>query len=426
MRNVMRNVMRSCALLLCVSGAGHAIAQAAVQEGVAATTVVRSRAQWQAVLASGRKTPLDALTPHGKQEMIDALSAAWTERGLTGLPTGPLLRELERDELRAVLAFLDSDDYAAMLERRLAGPPLRLPAPSDAVARDLRHLKSTLFPSDPSQEASDAVSTVPAASLAAYLALFGGRMKEPDLRRRQSGDLLPLFDAAASTNIVHPGSPAYAHLLRVHAEFVRRGIDTRRTLDDTVFQAMVAAREFGQARAFAAGHPHLAAQAVPAVVDAIGPAFSGRSVFEYDQTRHTLTRKAFPQAGGAELVMVVNAGCQPSRRALDAIRSDPVLRARLQQANLTIIVPPSAAIPFPFVADWNGANPATPIRIPFSLREWAGVDTGAVPMFFLMKDGRVAGRVTGWPPEGNRAALLDLLDGVPTAIKAIKAGAPEG
>lgn len=80
--------------------------------------------------------------------------------------------------------------------------------------------------------------------------------------------------------------------------------------------------------------------------------------------------------------------------------------------------PPSAAIPFPFVADWNAANPATPIRIPFNLREWASMNAGAVPMFYLMRSGRVAGSLAGWPPEGNRAALLDLLDGRPVAMQA--------
>lgn len=413
--------MRGCALMLCALHAG--LTMPALAQPLPVATVVRTQAQWRALIASGQKTPLDALTPHGKQAFIDGLADAWGESGLHSLPTGPLVRELNRDELRAVLAFLDSDAYFAMLERRLVGPPLRMPAPSADVARDLRRLEQALFATASGDDASHATTTASPAAPQTYLTLFGTRMNEQHLRRQQAGDLLLLFDAAASTNLVHPGSPAFADLLRVHGELVRRGVDTRRTLDDTVLQALVAARAFGQARTFAAARPELAGQAIPAIVDATGPAFSGRSVFDYDQASHTLTRKAFAPAGDVELIMVVNAGCQPSRRALDAVRSDPALRARLQQANLTIIVPPSAAIPFPFVADWNGANPATPIRIPFNLREWASVDSGAVPMFFLVKDGRVAGRVTGWPPEGNRAALLDLLDSVSTAMKA---AAPEG
>lgn len=418
----MDKAVRWWVLMLCALHAGLALAAAAAQP-LSAATVVRTEAQWRALIASGQKTPLDALTPYAKQVFIDSLSGAWGERGLHSLPTGPLVRELNREELRAVLAFLDSSAYFAMLERRLVGPPLRMPAPSAAVARDLRRLEQALFATASADDASHATTTASPAAPPTYLALFGARMHGQHLRRRQAGDLLLLFDAAASTNLVHPGSPAFADLLRVHGELVRRGVDTRRTLDDTVLQALVAARAFEQARTFAAARPGLAAQAIPAIVDATGPAFFGRSVFDYDQASHTLTRKAFTPAGEVELIMVVNAGCQPSRRALDTVRNDPALRARLQQANLTIIVPPGAAIPFPFVADWNAANPATPIRIPFNLREWAGVDTGAVPMFYLMKDGRVAGRVTGWPPEGNRAALLEMLDGVPTAMRA---AAPRG
>lgn len=405
----MGNAMRWCALMLCAFQAGLALPAAA--QPSAATPVVRSEAQWRALIASGQTTPLDALTPHGKQAFIDSLDDAWGDNGLRSLPTRPLVRELNRDELRAVLALLDSGAYYAMLERRLAGPPLRMPAPSAVVARDLRRLERVLAPVAADPGASNAVTTASGAALDTYLALFGARMSEQELHRQPAGDLLSLFDAAASTNLVHPGSSAFADLLRVHAEFVRRGIDTRRALDDTVLDSLVAARAFEQARAFAATHPHLAAQAVPVIADTIGPEFSGRSVFDYNRASHTLTREAFTPAGGAELIMVVNAGCQPSRRALDAIRSDPALRARLQQANLTIIVPPGAAIPFPFVADWNAANPATPIRIPFNLREWASVDTRAVPMFYLLQEGRVTGSVTGWPPEGNATRLHALLDG---------------
>lgn len=404
----MGKAVRWCVLMLCALYAGLALAAAA--QPLSAATVVRTEAQWRALIASGQKTPLDALTPYGKHVFIDGLSGAWGEHGLRSLPTGPLVRELNREELHAVLTFLDSDAYFIMLERRLIGPPLRMPAPSAAVARDLRRLEKVLFATSSGDDASHATTTALPPAPQTYRALFGERMNEQRLRRQQAGDLLLLFDAAASTNLVHPGAPALADLLRVHAELVRRGVDTRRTLDDTVLQALVAARAFGQARTFATARPALAAQAIPAIVDAMGTAFSGRSVFDYDQASHTLTRKAFARPVDMELIMVVNAGCQPSRRALDAVRTDPALRARLQQANLTIIVPPSAAIPFPFVADWNAANPATPIRIPFNLREWASVNTGAVPMFYLLQDGRVTGSVTGWPPEGNAARLHALLD----------------
>ena len=390
-------------------------APATAAQPVSTPLVVRTQAEWRALLASNQNTPLDALTPYGKQVVTDMLSASFREDGLPSLPGGILVRELNREELRAVLVFLDSEAYFAMLERQLVGAPLRMPPPSAAVARDWRQLQDVLQSADPASRSASATTLASGASVNTYLTLFGDRMREQRLRAQPPGDLLLLFDAAAFTNLVNPGSPAFAHLLRVHRELARRGVDTRRTLDDTVLRALVAARKFEEARAFIATRAHLAPAAVPQVVDTLGAAFAGRSVFDYDRAGHTLTRKELPVAAGAELVMVVDAHCQPSRRALEALRSDAALRARLQQAGLTIIVPPAAAIPFGFVADWNAANPALPMHIPFNQREWAGVDVRGVPTFVLLKNGRVLNEVTGWPPEGNQAALRALLDAFPVA-----------
>lgn len=384
-------------------------APATAAQTESAPLVVRTQAQWRAVLASNQKTPLDALTPYGKQVVTDMLSATFREDGLPSLPGGILVRELNREELRAVLVFLGSEAYFAMLERQLVGAPLRMP-PSSAVARDWRQLQDVLQSADPSSRSDSATTLASGASVDTYLTLFGDRMREQRLRAQPPGDLLLLFNAAAFTNLVNPGSPAFAHLLRVHRELARRGVDTRRTLDDTVLRALIAARKFEEARAFIATRAHLASTAVPRVADTLGTAFTGRSVFDYDRAAHTLTRKALPVAAGAELVMVVGAHCQPSRRALEVLRTDAALRARLQQAGLTIIVPPAAAIPFGFVADWNAANPALPIHIPFNHREWASVDVRGVPTFVLLKNGRVVNEVKGWPPEGNADALRAMLD----------------
>lgn len=70
------------------------------------------------------------------------------------------------------------------------------------------------------------------------------------------------------------------------------------------------------------------------------------------------------------------------------------------------------SIPFHFLSQWNAANPSLPVRVPVSLQEWTLIDARGVPEFFVLKDGKLAGRLRGgWPEEGNKAALLALLDG---------------
>lgn len=108
--------------------------------------------------------------------------------------------------------------------------------------------------------------------------------------------------------------------------------------------------------------------------------------------------------------MVVDAGCGFSARALAALQEDAVLRMRLREAGLVLIIPPRSPIPFDLVDAWNRANPTIPMGIPYSVQEWQAVDVADVPRFFVLKEGKVMGQVTGWPIEGNKAALLALLD----------------
>ena len=243
-----------------------------------------------------------------------------------------------------------------------------------------------------------------------YQELFGGRLDASALKRQPLGNLLPLFDATQLAADRSPDSTAFDQLLLVHAEFVARGIDTRRTLDDSLLYAMLAARRFEQARAFAATRPHLAHRTIPRVVDALGPDFSGRSEFRYDAGNTTLTRAIVPATEGTELLMVVGNGCHFSQDALDAIAADPALLARLREARLTVITPPRSAIPLNYVRDWNATHPALPIRIPAYAREWPAVEVLGTPEFYLLKDGKVVAKRSGWPEEGNKAGLKELLD----------------
>lgn len=384
---------------------------AAFHLGANATpTVVHTQAQLNEALASGQPTPLDALTPYGKRRFIRGLR--WGERSVGGFSPEPLERELTSEQLRAALHFIDSDSLLPMLGGHLTGPPLRLPEPSAEAERRLEQLES--FAEDDVERRRDAGAAVTTldgeAVLRRYQELFGDRLDTAALRRQPLGDLLPLFDAAQLAAGKSPDSAAFGQLLLVHAELSARGIDTRRTLDDRLLYAMLAARRFEQARTFAAARPHLAHRTVPRIVDELGPGFGGRSEFRYDAGNKTLTRVAAPAAEGTELLMVVGSGCHFSQNALDAIAADPALLAQLREARLTVITPPHAPIPLDYVTRWNAAHPALPIRIPAHAREWPAVDVLGTPAFYLLKDGKVVTRRSGWPEGGNKAGLKELLD----------------
>ena len=361
-----------------------------------AALVVRSAAQLETVLS--QPTPLDALTPYGKRRFLQSL--AWGEQGIVGFSPDVLVRELEPEQIAVVLAFLGASDYLPMLLERVSGPPLRLPAPSaDGEAR-LNQLIRV-----------QADKTVDAGRMARHFeTLFGERMSGTKLRTLPLGDLPLYFDAAHRAVFGRPDAAASRDFALVYEEMRRRGIDTRRTFDKAMLGHLLEARRFDAARALVAGKPHLAGTIVPTVRDPLGPAFAGRSAYRYKAATQTLVREALPQAAGIELVMVVDAGCAFSARALAALQEDATLRVRLQKAGLILIIPPRASIAVDFIDEWNRANPAIPMRVPYSVEEWQAVDVADVPRFFVLKEGKVVGQLSGWPEEGNKAALIALLD----------------
>lgn len=199
--------------------------------------------------------------------------------------------------------------------------------------------------------------------------------------------------------------------MSVHRELAARGVSTVRWIDDRVLDAFLAARRFDDARAFAAGRPALVRHTIPKVSDTLGAAFKGRSLYRYDPDSATLTREATSVPGGIQVVMFVQEGCHFSSMALQALREDADLQARLRQANLLLVTDPSSSIPFRFMSSWNAANPALPMYATYNIEEWKDIAPTGVPEFFVLRDGRPVGRlVGGWPKEGNKAALLSLID----------------
>jgi hypothetical protein len=366
----------------------------------------------RATIASGKPTPLDALTPYGKREVIRKIR--WNENGLAGFGSTSLVRELGHGQLAAVLSFLGASEYLPMLDKKLVGPPLRLSAPSNQTEQDLQRLREFAEADSTRRASASASISVSATEIGApavlqrYHQLFGNRLNPATLSAEQSGNLVALFDAASLAAQDNPASSATDDMLQLHHELTARAINTRRTLDDAMLYALLAARRFEKARAFAAMRPDLAEMAIPQVVDSLGPAFAGRSAFTYDARHNTLTRVAMPGRPGTELVMVVGAGCHHSTNALQALQADPELQGRLRQVHLVLVTAPNAPIETRLISEWNAANPSMPIHAPYSAAEWNGIDAKGIPSFYLLRNGKVVDQHIGWSDKG-KADLLKLI-----------------
>lgn len=396
------------AMLLALACQSGYPAWAQAPDRAAPPAVVRSQPALRAALAAGA-TPLDALTPYGRRQFLAQLR--WGRGGLGGYGYTALIRELDHEQLAAVLAWLDIDDNLPMLDEMLIGAPLRLPPPTPRAERDLALLRQYEEQDAARRSRANGAATTTGAQvlLRRYQELFGARMDAAALRRQSAGDLVVLFDAASAVSSRAPTAAALDDLLRVHAELVARDIPTARGFDQNVMSGLLAARRFDAARAFAASRPHLADQPVPHVVDTLGPTFQGRSVYTYDAPSDTLTRVALPVPSGVELVMVVGAGCHFSADALAALHADPALQARLRAVNLILVTDPRTPVATDWLATWNADNPAMPIRVPFNEQEWRALDQVGVPAFYLFKNGKRVGQQLGWQADG-KAALSRLID----------------
>lgn len=393
-------------LALACQSAFPAWAQA--PHSAAPIAVVRSQSALRAALAAG-STPLDALTPYGRRQFLAQLR--WGRGGLGGYGYTPLIRELDHEQLTAMLAWLDIADDLPMLDEMLIGPPLRLPSPTPQAERDLALLRQYVEQDAARRSKSNTTATITGAPalLRRYQEMFGARMDAAALRRQAAGDLAVLFDAASAVISRAPTTAALDDLLRVHAELVAHDIPTGRGFDHTVMSSLLAARRFDAARAFAASRPHLADQTVPRVVDTLGPTFEGRSVYRYNGPSETLTREALPVPSGVELVIVVGAGCHFSADALAALHADPALQARLRAVNLVLVTDPRTPVATDWLAEWNAANPTMPIRVAFNEQEWQALDQVGVPAFYLFKNGKRVSQQLGWRADG-KAALSRLID----------------
>ncbi|MET0857704.1 MAG: hypothetical protein ABWY27_13200, partial [Telluria sp.] len=245
-----------------------------------------------------------------------------------------------------------------------------------------------------------------------YNTTFAAYLQPNALSSRRDADLLLLFDVAGQLVATSGDEPALGQMRAIHAEFKRRGIDTRRTLDDAMVDALLAGRRFGEARAVADAHPPPGRASIPRDIDALGAGFRGRSLYRFDAAANTLERHAMAPMHGIQVVLVVDAGCHFSEDALQAIGSNGALFERLGSAGLLVMTPPRSPVRTRFMADWNAKYPQLALRAPFNAEEWADVDVIGVPTFFIFDNGRVRATISGWPGQEQNAVLLRALDGL--------------
>jgi hypothetical protein len=233
-----------------------------------------------------------------------------------------------------------------------------------------------------------------------YRALISPYQTTAAVATLRNEDLALLFQAAYVTFIYTVAAGPLDDMQLDLAEIHRRGV-AHAGDDAKVYASLIEIRHFAQARAFAKLHPRAPAEAVPVVTD--------------DRTRQGPTA-LLVEAGGSKLerrsvdlrdrriVVVSSPLCHFSQRAIRSIESDADLRPLFHE-HAVWIVPPDQSTPFATVATWNRLHPHESMAVAYRREEWSMIDLWETPVFYFLRDGRVVGKVVGWPIAGRKAEI---------------------
>jgi hypothetical protein len=93
---------------------------------------------------------------------------------------------------------------------------------------------------------------------------------------------------------------------------------------------------------------------------------------------------------------------------METLAADPEL-APVMARYATWLAPVDQRLYLAVVSAWNLEHAATPVALTRHRSDWPMFDSWATPQFYLLRDGKLLAKFSGWPEAGNRDKLLELL-----------------
>ena len=237
-----------------------------------------------------------------------------------------------------------------------------------------------------------------------YDELFGVQ-DATKLRALSTKELNLLFRATNSAAFYALRLRDAENLRLILDELFRRNEANRQHFED-VYGAYVAMRHFDDARALANTHKLKDLEDLPPLVDSVSRSIQGPTVLRVDLAEHKLTRQALDIRSGTKIIVISHPLCHFSRNAVQAIEQDAVLSVIFKKDSVWI-APTDRRLYVKTLQDWNRSHPVIQYSLAYDLREWPMVDSWATPTFYFLKNGMLVDKVTGWPEEGQREALIE-------------------
>ncbi|MCB1590344.1 MAG: hypothetical protein KDI56_15645 [Xanthomonadales bacterium] len=171
------------------------------------------------------------------------------------------------------------------------------------------------------------------------------------------------------------------------------------------YQALVGQRRFEEARAFKRQYPMPEVEDIPdiAKVD-----FDHPVAYGIDESGSQLVPLSM-DLSEIRLVAVVHPACAFSRRAMTAIAS---AQPEVAAGRAVYLMPVDHRLYLSELTEWNTAHASMQIVLANSRDDWPFIDRWGTPTFYVLKDGQVQERLTGWPDDSQLDELVRLVERV--------------
>lgn len=234
-----------------------------------------------------------------------------------------------------------------------------------------------------------------------------GHVPTQGLNRLSDADL-SAFLSASDTLVFYSSGQDY--LDRVEAAFHELESRGRQTPFDvqTLFKDYVKFREFEPARMLASRYPDVELEELPHAV-ATTEKWGGPTVLELVGFDEVARVSAGIPSDGPFVVVAAHPLCHFSDNAVRAIQQDREVAALFKGRTLWLM-PQDRYMNLDVVREWNRQFPDYTMRWAWRTSDWPMIKRWATPNFYFYRDGKLVDTVIGWPPEGQREALLSAFE----------------
>ncbi len=353
-------------------------------------------------------TPLDALSPGARERLMDGL--AFVDGRIVGVGGADLAAELTQPQIDAVLVWLSQP--AGMIRSRIDGRAVpagdiapRRAATNRVITPTERRVNA--FLRDAERPPASETDVARHARIARQYDAAFPTVPTPEALSRLGDADLRLLMRAAQTAAFYDGHDTAVDAMQALLPALRaRDRVTDGDLED-LQKALLRGRRFDEARDITRAHPQAMMDRVPALRDAVTATPAAPTAWRLRDGGALLERERIDLSGTR---IVVTAGCHFSQDAAADIATDPVLGAAFARHATWLMAAPGGES-IDAVLDWNRRFPQAQALMRHDDDEWSLLPSFAMPTFYVIRDGRVIERVTGWSSrtKEQRQPLIDAL-----------------